>query len=169
MGTVSTEVLDMATAVPPPSSSLVDGFPPRYNCQVEYQSWETAWTPDWKNWCCKYEGRGCPPTSTRTATQTKTKTVTTTTMASTKTTTATVANVTTKTDITQGCDTSCPLQNYNATCRDRILWAAKHYTAQQQEPCVSAFSLVLEQCPTCAYCFPQDVGCEPETEFFRRR
>merc|ERR1712060_168889 len=53
--------------------------------------------------------------------------------------------------------------------KERILWTAKHYTARQQKPCLSAFNLVQEQCPGCGLCFPQDVGCEPETLIFRKR
>merc|ERR1719296_14510 len=40
-----------------------------------------------------------------------------------------------------------------ATCRDRIRWAATHETARKDEPCDSAMVLVTMQCPqACGQC-----------------
>lgn len=45
-----------------------------YDCQAEADIWEWAWTPDWKDWCCQHESKGCPPTTTQTVTATATST-----------------------------------------------------------------------------------------------
>jgi len=48
-------------------------LPDPYNCDVEYDTWKTAWTPDWAAWCCLHQKRGCLDTD-RDAAQKETKT-----------------------------------------------------------------------------------------------
>eukprot|EP00449_Zooxanthella_nutricula_P017326 CAMPEP_0198543746 /NCGR_PEP_ID=MMETSP1462-20131121/59832_1 /TAXON_ID=1333877 /ORGANISM="Brandtodinium nutriculum, Strain RCC3387" /LENGTH=132 /DNA_ID=CAMNT_0044274037 /DNA_START=69 /DNA_END=463 /DNA_ORIENTATION=+ len=104
-----------------------------YRCDVEYDNWQVAWTPDWKSWCCEHELRGCPPTTTETTT-TKTKTSTTET-----TTTATTTSATTTP--AKGCDAMCFYKGVDSSCRNRIHWAAGHKkggTAGEKAPCEAA-------------------------------
>jgi len=132
--------------------------PPRYDCFAEYDMWRTAWTPDWKAWCCENELRGCPSTSTKTATS-STSTQTTTTRSSTSTETATTTS--TK---GLGCDAICELHNVNATCGERIRWVKEHDDRDAKKPCHAARTGVISECSICGGCSLDDAGCESEKE-----
>jgi len=130
--------------------------PPRYDCFAEYDVWQTAWTPDWKAWCCKNELRGCPSTTTTTATSsTSTQTTTTRTSTSTETTTTTEG---------MGCDAICELDSLNATCGERIRWVTTHDDKDKKKPCAAARALVLWECDICGGCSLKAAGCESEEE-----
>merc|ERR1712190_692993 len=30
-----------------------------HDCSVGYNSWETSWRKDKRNWCCRHEGKAC--------------------------------------------------------------------------------------------------------------
>merc|ERR1712060_1048262 len=78
-----------------------------------YDSWQTAWTPDWKAWCCENEQRGCPSTTTTTTVTTSTATTTS----------------------KEGCDAVCAYHGANATCIDRVHWASTYKTNHKENPC----------------------------------
>mmetsp|Transcript_80952 Transcript_80952/g.261499 ORF Transcript_80952/g.261499 Transcript_80952/m.261499 type:complete len:273 (+) Transcript_80952:67-885(+) len=124
-----------------------------YDCNVEYDVWETNWTPEWKDWCCKNRQRGCPSTSTTTETST---TVTTTTRTTTKV-------ITTTEDpkvAVEHCSKQCVFDAASATCAARMQWAAKIGAAKDSsEPCTAAHSLVLSQCDVCSQCELKFSGC----------
>jgi len=123
-----------------PSQPLVQMEPvARYDCDVEYDMWKTAWTPDWKAWCCQNRQRGCPSTTTETRT-TSTSTPTTT--------TSTTTTTTTTTEDPESCNAFCTFDNVNATCSARIAWAV----SQLKFSCHAAHKLVLKQCNSCALC-----------------
>jgi len=132
--------------------------PPRYDCSAEYDVWETAWTPDWKAWCCENELRGCPSTSTRTATSsTSTRSTTTRTSTSTETSTSTSTKG-------LGCDAVCEVAHVNATCGERIRWVTEHDDHDARKPCHAARTLVLSQCSICGGCSMEEAGCESKKE-----
>jgi len=139
-----------------PSQPLVQMEPvPRYDCDAEYEMWRTAWTPDWKVWCCQNKQRGCP--STTTATQT----TSTSTPTSTTTTTSTTSSTT---EDKEACEAFCKFDSINATCSARIAWAVSH----TQVSCKAAHKLVLKQCKPCALCSMHLVSkikeCEAELQ-----
>lgn len=56
----SIEPVEPADPLDAPSASVLPETIPLYNCFIEESMWETAWTPDWKKWCCEHEApRGC--------------------------------------------------------------------------------------------------------------
>mmetsp|Transcript_88570 Transcript_88570/g.286063 ORF Transcript_88570/g.286063 Transcript_88570/m.286063 type:complete len:268 (+) Transcript_88570:56-859(+) len=121
-----------------------------YDCNVEYDVWETNWTPEWKDWCCKNRQRGCPSTSTTTET---TSTATSTTMTTTTTTEDPKVAV-------EHCNKQCVFDAASATCAARMQWAAKIGAAKDSsEPCTAAHSLVLSQCDVCSQCELKFSGC----------
>merc|ERR1740121_2528555 len=122
-----------------------------YDCHAEYDMWKTAWTPDWKAWCCEHEQRGCPSTTITTATS---STATTTTR-----TTSRTSTVTTTTTEGEGCSALCEVDNVNNTCGDRIHWATKNEEREKKHPCAAARALVLKQCSICGGCSLEAVGC----------
>lgn len=139
-----------------------------YNCEVNAQFWETAWTPDWQAWCClNHPPRGCPSTSTETQTSsTATSTTATTTETSTSTTetstttllTSTLTSTTTASE--DWCAKSCEFEGSSATCGDRIKWALEHVTMNEASPAEAAQVLVSTQCEVCASCSADDAGSD---------
>mmetsp|Transcript_88571 Transcript_88571/g.286068 ORF Transcript_88571/g.286068 Transcript_88571/m.286068 type:complete len:364 (+) Transcript_88571:56-1147(+) len=124
-----------------------------YDCNVEYDVWETNWTPEWKDWCCKNRQRGCPSTSTTTETST---TVTTTTRTTTKV-------ITTTEDpkvAVERCNEQCVFAGSTATCAARVQWVAKFGGSKDEaKPCDAAHSLILSQCDVCSKCELKFSGC----------
>jgi len=124
-----------------------------YDCNVEYDVWETNWTPEWKDWCCKNRQRGCPSTTTTTETST---TVTTTTRTTTEATTTTEDSKV----AVEHCNKQCVFDGASATCTARMQWTAKFgATKDNSEPCTAAHSLVLSQCDVCSQCELKFSGC----------
>eukprot|EP00445_Apocalathium_hangoei_P094368 CAMPEP_0204244110 /NCGR_PEP_ID=MMETSP0361-20130328/96814_1 /ASSEMBLY_ACC=CAM_ASM_000343 /TAXON_ID=268821 /ORGANISM="Scrippsiella Hangoei, Strain SHTV-5" /LENGTH=289 /DNA_ID=CAMNT_0051217091 /DNA_START=39 /DNA_END=908 /DNA_ORIENTATION=+ len=129
-----------------------------YDCNVEYDVWETNWTPEWKDWCCKNRQRGCPSTSTTTET-TSTATPTTVTTTTRTTTEATTTTEDSKVAV-EHCNKQCLFDGASATCAARMQWAAKFgATKDNSEPCTAAHSLVLSQCDVCSQCELKFSGC----------
>mmetsp|Transcript_22847 Transcript_22847/g.63896 ORF Transcript_22847/g.63896 Transcript_22847/m.63896 type:complete len:183 (-) Transcript_22847:293-841(-) len=100
---------------------------PLYDCSVEYDLRETAWSPDWQAWCCEHEARGCRSTTTTTHT-TSTPTSTTRTSTSRTSTSRTFTSRTMTTTTVETCHELCPVDGVSATCAARLLWAAQHET-----------------------------------------
>jgi len=156
-GSVSIAMVDPQTPAPVPL----------YDCFAEYDMWGTAWSPDWKAWCCANERRGCPSTTTTTAT-TSTRTSSTLTQTKTLTRTNTETTTTPKTTTKMrapaatGCEVSCELKGVAAKCSERIAWSTQHETNHEKAPCEAAHVLVISQCPSCGNCTSQAAGCEHE-------
>lgn len=142
----------VASAAEPAAGAL-----PLYDCHAEYDMWKTAWTPDWKAWCCEHEQRGCPSTTTTTATSSTATTTVTSTSTATSTRTST-STATTTTSEGEGCDAVCEFQGVNASCADRVRWAATHETSDKKSPCEAAHDLVLSQCSICGGCSLKAAG-----------
>jgi len=143
------------------SAHGVPEAPPRYDCFAEYDMWETAWTPDWKAWCCENELRGCPSTKTTTATSSTSTQTTTTRSTRTSTSTATTTSTSTR---GLGCDAICEVHDVNATCGERIRWVTTHDDQDARKPCKAARTLVLSECSICGGCSMEEAGCESEKE-----
>lgn len=151
-----------------------------FDCRLGYVdwnegSWMKLWTPEWKQWCCEHESRGCPSTSTATATTvsetTLTKTSATKTTKTTTTTTRTSTDTTVTTTTTNvGCRTSCTLGSETATCEDRmrdamldpeVLDGANAFGNDdfRRHVCWGAGEMVMSQCDSCHVC-AVDEWCE---------
>lgn len=89
-------VLLWAAAAP----AAVAEYPyPAYDCDLEYDNWETLWNPGWKAWCCLNRNKGCEATVTST-------TFTTTDTSTTATATTSTQTTSTETSSTQTSSTS---------------------------------------------------------------
>jgi len=126
-----------------------------YSCEVGKDFWETAWTPDWKAWCClQHPPLGCPETSTITETS-STATTTTATTTATKTSSSSTWTWTSTTTATQNsCDLTCDYGQKSATCGDRIQFASGSSTASRPDLVQAAQELVASQCDICSACTP---------------
>eukprot|EP00428_Durinskia_dybowskii_P015399 CAMPEP_0170213700 /NCGR_PEP_ID=MMETSP0116_2-20130129/6476_1 /TAXON_ID=400756 /ORGANISM="Durinskia baltica, Strain CSIRO CS-38" /LENGTH=259 /DNA_ID=CAMNT_0010464255 /DNA_START=64 /DNA_END=843 /DNA_ORIENTATION=+ len=138
VATAATPEMPAALAQLPPQTQFQMEPLPLYDCDAEYEMWRTAWTPDWKEWCCRHRQRGCPTTTT----------VTQTSSTSTISTTTTSTTTTSSTEDEEACEAYCDFENVNATCSSRIAWAVSH----TQVSCSAAHKLVLNQCSSCALC-----------------
>jgi len=131
--------------------------PQLYDCSAEWAYWQTAWTPEWKAWCCEHHKKGCPTTWPSTATVTETQTATATTTA---TTTATVTQTGTTTTTMAPCDQDCVVDGMAASCTARVQWTSKHMTASEENSCEKAYAMVLSQCSAeCSSCNLEQAGC----------
>mmetsp|Transcript_12817 Transcript_12817/g.33254 ORF Transcript_12817/g.33254 Transcript_12817/m.33254 type:complete len:330 (+) Transcript_12817:71-1060(+) len=115
-----------------------------YDCGVELEVWETAWTPEWKAWCCEHGERGCPSTSTTTRT------------------TSTGTSTTVSMPEGVACDSLCEVDGVSAMCKDRIVWASQHEMKDAKLPCQASLRLVKVQCSICSWCSVAAAGCAAE-------
>mmetsp|Transcript_95638 Transcript_95638/g.205209 ORF Transcript_95638/g.205209 Transcript_95638/m.205209 type:complete len:253 (-) Transcript_95638:95-853(-) len=59
----------------------------------------------------------------------------------------------------QGCEKRCNCDGGPVTCRTRVQWSAQHVFPGRPDSCSVAHQTVLRNCPCCAACPLEDVGC----------
>mmetsp|Transcript_136 Transcript_136/g.308 ORF Transcript_136/g.308 Transcript_136/m.308 type:complete len:247 (+) Transcript_136:78-818(+) len=59
----------------------------------------------------------------------------------------------------QGCEKRCDCAGGPVTCRARVLWSAQHIYTGNADSCLLAHGAVSRNCPCCAACPLDDVGC----------
>lgn len=52
----------------------------------------------------------------------------------------------------RGCDFSCHLDGHNWSCKDRMLWLARHEFVNNPNACTLGYKKILGQCPACNAC-----------------
>lgn len=138
---------------PLPSPPEVPTLPPLrlYDCNAEYEFWETLWTPDWKAWCCEHESRGCTPTPAPVQASSSTSTST---GASTRF-NSTIGSKAGETP--QTCGQDCELGGRRTSCAEQMRWAYRHQTANASDACKAAYEWVAARCQACESCAPVNV------------
>jgi len=127
-------------ATPPAPVIVTMPAPARYDCTAEYEIWEQAWTPDWKDWCCKHESRGCPVTPNTAASSGPTKSPTAVLQAS-----------------KNACDHVCEIRGISSNCRDSMRRVSEQVTQAEPDPLKAAYDIVAGQCEACGGCPLQNV------------
>jgi len=102
------------------------------NCTNSTPAQVRAWSPKKKQWCCKHQHQGCPNSTIEMSTSTLT---------------------------ISGCEAQCTLKGTSASCRSRVLFAARFLFATRDNPCHSAYDWVISKCPQCSDCQNSSSSC----------